>query len=166
VVPPWLRRHDWRPPLRSTIAGANRPRLLAVHRGCSQASSAAPGCALRRFTIRAAGLRQPCQAFIIARLSVMDLASLLLLFNAQKMVDLRGFEPLTSSMPLRRAPNCATGPRSCGRPAPLPTYYHAPILSRRSSPVKGMTAELAGTAALRKPGPCPWHTGGREPRLA
>ena len=33
-----------------------------------------------------------------------------------KMVDLRGFEPLTSSMPLRRAPNCATGPRSCGGP--------------------------------------------------
>ena len=28
------------------------------------------------------------------------------------MVDLRGFEPLTSSMPLKRAPNCATGPRS------------------------------------------------------
>jgi hypothetical protein len=27
------------------------------------------------------------------------------------MVDLRGFEPLTSSMPLKRAPNCATGPR-------------------------------------------------------
>ncbi len=25
-------------------------------------------------------------------------------------VDLRGFEPLTSSVRLRRAPNCATGP--------------------------------------------------------
>jgi hypothetical protein len=27
-----------------------------------------------------------------------------------KQVDLRGFEPLTSSVRLRRAPNCATGP--------------------------------------------------------
>jgi hypothetical protein len=25
-------------------------------------------------------------------------------------VDLKGFEPLTSSMPWKRAPNCATGP--------------------------------------------------------
>jgi hypothetical protein len=29
-------------------------------------------------------------------------------------VDLRGFEPLTSSVRLRRAPNCATGPLSRG----------------------------------------------------
>lgn len=27
------------------------------------------------------------------------------------MVDLTGFEPVTSSMPLKRAPNCATGPQ-------------------------------------------------------
>ena len=26
------------------------------------------------------------------------------------LVDLNGFEPLTSSMPWKRAPNCATGP--------------------------------------------------------
>jgi hypothetical protein len=26
------------------------------------------------------------------------------------MVDLTGIEPVTSSMPLMRAPNCATGP--------------------------------------------------------
>ena len=25
-------------------------------------------------------------------------------------MDLKGFEPLTSSMPWKRAPNCATGP--------------------------------------------------------
>jgi hypothetical protein len=33
-------------------------------------------------------------------------------FNSQStiMVDLRGFEPLASSVRLRRAPNCATGP--------------------------------------------------------
>src|SRR3989338_7318080 len=29
-----------------------------------------------------------------------------------RMVYLRGFEPLTSSMPLKRAPNCATGPHT------------------------------------------------------
>jgi hypothetical protein len=28
-----------------------------------------------------------------------------------ELVDLKGFEPLTSSMPWKRAPNCATGPR-------------------------------------------------------
>src|ERR1700747_319179 len=28
------------------------------------------------------------------------------------LVDLKGFEPLTSSMPWKRAPNCATGPRA------------------------------------------------------
>jgi hypothetical protein len=29
-----------------------------------------------------------------------------------KLVDLKGFEPLTSSMPWKRAPNCATGPHA------------------------------------------------------
>ena len=29
----------------------------------------------------------------------------------ESLVDLKGFEPLTSSMPWKRAPNCATGPR-------------------------------------------------------
>jgi hypothetical protein len=43
-------------------------------------------------------------------------------------VDLRGFEPLTSSMPLRRAANCATGPRYCGRPG-----ITAGLFSRRHS---------------------------------
>jgi hypothetical protein len=31
--------------------------------------------------------------------------------EGDKMVDLDGFEPSTSSMPWKRAPNCATGPR-------------------------------------------------------
>jgi hypothetical protein len=30
-------------------------------------------------------------------------------------VDLKGFEPLTSSMPWKRAPNCATGPQAVFR---------------------------------------------------
>lgn len=29
-------------------------------------------------------------------------------------MDLKGIEPLTFSMPLRRAPNCATGPLAKG----------------------------------------------------
>jgi hypothetical protein len=33
-------------------------------------------------------------------------------FNNTLLVDLDGFEPSTSSMPWKRAPNCATGPRS------------------------------------------------------
>ena len=32
-------------------------------------------------------------------------------FRGDNLVDLVGFEPTTSSMPLKRAPNCATGPR-------------------------------------------------------
>jgi hypothetical protein len=32
------------------------------------------------------------------------------MFDSSTKVDLRGFEPLTSSVRLRRAPNCATGP--------------------------------------------------------
>src|SRR6266849_3831955 len=31
--------------------------------------------------------------------------------RARGLVDLKGFEPLTSSMPWKRAPNCATGPQ-------------------------------------------------------
>ena len=31
------------------------------------------------------------------------------------LVDLDGFEPSTSSMPWKRAPNCATGPHEVGR---------------------------------------------------
>ena len=30
------------------------------------------------------------------------------------MVDLIGIEPMTSSMPWKRAPSCATGPRAAG----------------------------------------------------
>ena len=38
------------------------------------------------------------------------------------MVDLEGFEPSTSSMPWKRAPNCATGPRK----QQLRLAYHEP----------------------------------------
>jgi hypothetical protein len=35
----------------------------------------------------------------------------------ENLVDLVGFEPTTSSMPWKRAPNCATGPLPTERPA-------------------------------------------------
>ena len=62
-------------------------------------------------------------------------------------MDLKGLEPLTFSMPLRRAPNCATGPqrkqvyrtRSCGgrhcwqisashRLLPISIHFNCPLL--------------------------------------
>ena len=46
------------------------------------------------------------------------------------MVDLEGFEPSTSSMPLRRAPNCATGPRRQGTPPMIARAYA--VLSLRA----------------------------------
>ena len=45
---------------------------------------------------------------------IYDLDCVLTIVNQKSslvnLVDLRGFEPLTSSVRLRRAPNCATGP--------------------------------------------------------
>jgi hypothetical protein len=38
------------------------------------------------------------------------------------MVDLVGIEPTTSSMPWKRAPSCATGPRVVGRMQPILAY--------------------------------------------
>jgi hypothetical protein len=35
----------------------------------------------------------------------------------ENLVDLVGFEPTTSSMPWKRAPNCATGPLGAEKPA-------------------------------------------------
>ena len=51
------------------------------------------------------------------------------------MVDLEGFEPSTSSMPWRRAPNCATGPRSIV----FLLTYHTPDepIARSAQPVNG-----------------------------
>ena len=36
--------------------------------------------------------------------------------HTNNLVDLKGFEPLTSSMPWKRAPNCATGPHGDEQP--------------------------------------------------
>ncbi len=47
------------------------------------------------------------------------------------LVDLKGFEPLTSSMPWKRAPNCATGPHGVYR-----TPNDTIITSRRSLQIK------------------------------
>ena len=61
----------------------------------------------------------------------------------KRMVDLEGFEPSTSSMPWKRAPNCATGPlgifspeyhgqricknRCCSASVPTPPYVRRSI---------------------------------------
>src|SRR4029077_15419971 len=37
--------------------------------------------------------------------------------RSKNLVDLVGFEPTTSSMPWKRAPNCATGPLGAEKPA-------------------------------------------------
>ena len=54
------------------------------------------------------------------------------------LVDLGGFEPPASSMPLRRAPNCATGPR----------------LGRAGEPGSAWKQHSTGTTTRRRP---QWH---------
>ena len=44
------------------------------------------------------------------------------------LVDLIGIEPMTSSMPWKRAPSCATGPHKAG--------YNSPIVSAEAGHVK------------------------------
>ena len=65
----------------------------------------------------------------------------------ERMVDLGGFEPPASSMPLRRAPNCATGPRlgRAGEPGSA-WKQDSTRLARRTripSPYKGAVARLS-----------------------
>ena len=50
------------------------------------------------------------------------------LANLQDLVDLERFELSTSSMPWKRAPNCATGPLRKG----LPNHNIGPAFSARS----------------------------------
>ncbi len=47
------------------------------------------------------------------------------------LVDLKGFEPLTSSVRLKRAPNCATGPE-LSRIVPKRAHRVNPVASRAS----------------------------------
>ncbi len=56
-------------------------------------------------------------------------------------VDLKGIEPLTSSVRLRRAPNCATGPRESKKCKPQ-TDLH-PLRSEREKGFEPSTYSLA-----------------------
>ena len=57
-------------------------------------------------------------------------------------VDLRGFEPLTSSVRLRRAPNCATGPENGRRVF----YLRQGWLSSKTGPAR--TVKSSGKKGL------------------
>ena len=52
----------------------------------------------------------------------------------RNLVDLEGFEPSTSSMPWKRAPNCATGP------AWVRLYYASTLFARPTTPSSGELA--------------------------
>ena len=67
--------------------------------------------------------------------------------TAVELVDLEGFEPSTSSMPLRRAPNCATGP-------PIGTI---PSLKLSIQPRLATAAALKAQAYYVPPGTCHLH---------
>ena len=60
-------------------------------------------------------------------------------------MDLKGFEPLTSSMPWKRAPNCATGPPACS-----PKCYHGPAQPARAAGSDSRT-ETSGSPRRNKP---------------
>src|ERR1700682_4705403 len=81
---------------------------------------------------------------------------LLPLCNYVSLVDLVRFELTTSSMPWKRAPNCATGPR--GGTSPIYQFVRLPCLSDpRSGPsdparihqVRQLAASRAGGGGLR-----------------
>ena len=70
-------------------------------------------------------------------------------------MDLVGFEPTTSSMPWKRAPNCATGPREA-----KPLQYNACVTGHQSprgpNPPGQALAEWFRRAAVV------WTSGGDE----
>lgn len=72
-------------------------------------------------------------------------------------VELRGFEPLTFSLPVRRATNCAIAPYVCSRLSPLPVRNNVP--HRPQAPAQGVRL-----AQPTRPDPPP--TGVARPRHA
>ena len=119
------------PPLASAITGANRRRLQGgLLRPCSgQACPPFPGATPGRVRPLYAGYpchqrpskaplpgfhRHPalCEGRPTTPVhSLWRITNRISLMAIRDLVDLKGLEPLTFSMPLRRAPNCATGPR-------------------------------------------------------
>src|SRR4029079_5116850 len=65
------------------------------------------------------------------------------LLICKNLVELRGFEPLTPSMPWRRATSCATAPRGLGTDKPGPKGR---TLENRTSTVKRSYAVAATTS--------------------
>jgi len=56
------------------------------------------------------------------------------------LVDLIGIEPMTSSMPWKRAPSCATGPL-CFRPLLAATFLVSLIRGATSTPFASLFVE-------------------------
>ena len=87
----------------------------------------------------------------------------------KRLVDLTGIEPVTSSMPWKRAPSCATGPQREEHPLfcwSMPNPSNAPYVATTPSPfssVQGMF-RLPGTAELALFTLLLAHGGGWAPR--
>jgi hypothetical protein len=67
------------------------------------------------------------------------------------LVDLVGFEPTTSSMPWKRAPNCATGPRSRDNRLfrrPVERIYSAPAFFRSQTAARPVLRKLTKISIL------------------
>src|SRR5438477_5256480 len=67
---------------------------------------------------------------------------------SKKMVDLVGIEPTTSSMPWKRAPSCATGPRACSSILADWDEIVKPKALVRVQQIKGSIFSLNGTNRL------------------
>ena len=75
------------------------------------------------------------------------------LYKVMALVDLVGIEPTTSSMPWKRAPNCATGPQK-GNSSIVVTYgwqvkHKITELWVEKNGTKPPAIRLSGTAAER-----------------
>ena len=70
------------------------------------------------------------------------------------LVDLVGFEPTTSSMPWKRAPNCATGPlpKTNNRDQEMDLTHHNFRPPAKDSQTFGPPAPSILRSILRKPG--------------
>lgn len=66
-------------------------------------------------------------------------------------MELRGFEPLTSSMPWKRATNCAIAPRCAYRPVSGPERPVDTTVSPPSGEIEPTTWTAAAQAAFEEP---------------
>ena len=87
----------------------------------------------------------------------------MLLASVGRMVDLTGIEPVTSSMPLMRAPNCATGPRlgmtfNCSGRAEPGSTRRGGLLVGAGQPGRQLSCCFIGRCPIKRH-QCCRHTG-------